>query len=351
MENKQVKNENIKSGQLYESNIENCPVFIPEKLSLFKFEFSLQKLKRIKGSFLYFESQFELYFYKFLSGGKSLTNDFVDVIVQDLYLWKSANVARSVYVKEVVNAAIKYEKVVNILIRNKKLTKSVLLKQNKLLRPRGKLFGIRETPMRAGDPKTNKYAFYCAPHECINELFVDLIQYIESDNSSVLNKSLIGMIQFIFIHPYKDGNGRTSRALFLSQMQPKYGLSSSSLFLIYLKNINPEEYYAAMHGFRNSNFEKLKLFYMQAIVWVNQSLDELQDLFDGYVSKIGKNKFKVEYSQIVIKVDLNQRVDESVFQFHSKKAGKNIYINTALLNVLNQFDYYLRYELRKHQSN
>lgn len=76
---------------------------------------------------------------------------------------------------------------------------------------------------------------------------------------------------------------------------------------------------------------------------------------EGYIQKIATQDLEENkiYSQVVIKQSKNdpQNPDKTIFEFHSTKGSNNIYINTALLSCLNQFDYYLRYELRSHRSS
>ncbi|VAW36534.1 hypothetical protein MNBD_GAMMA01-2203 [hydrothermal vent metagenome] len=339
------------TGQLSASKIEGCPVFIPNNLKLFSSKLRLNDCEFCVSQNIdpIYTDTFKLYFYKFFAGDKSLVAGFADIAILDLYLWSEAKIASSVYVKEVVNSAKRFAKVQDALTAAKEYTKPLLLQQNKLLRPKDRVHGIRTTKMRAGNPNNNPYAFYCVPAEKIDALFADLLQFINSTEESTINKSLIGMMQFIFIHPFKDGNGRTSRALFIAMMQVQYGLEFCCVFMLFLKNINRRQYYVALHDYRNGDIKNLKQFYLKAITWVNKSIVVLQDLLTEYTNKVGKHNLENQqvYSQLVVKADENQKMDKTIFQLHSKKGKYHIYTNTALLNVLNQFDYYLRYELRK----
>ena len=181
----------------------------------------------------------------------------------------------------------------------------------------------------------------------------DVFDFIHSEKTSIINTALIAMFQLAFIHPFKDGNGRVIRAFSISSLQKELGVIPSYLLVLYFKVINPTNYYSTLKSYREGDLMLIKKFHINAIEWANQSAKTLTDFIQEYTNKVGQHNIDSDsnYSQVVIKTELNHKVDESIFQFHSKKAGKNIYINTALLNVLNQFDYYLRFELRKHQTN
>lgn len=56
-------------------------------------------------------------------------------------------------------------------------------------------------------------SFVPPPHEQVNALIGDLIDYITNDDHSPLVQAAIAHAQFETIHPFIDGNGRTGRAL------------------------------------------------------------------------------------------------------------------------------------------
>ncbi|MCF6288740.1 MAG: Fic family protein [Proteobacteria bacterium] len=344
-----------KTGQIIASHIKNCPVFIPNKLisiptslKLTAKEFSVPHNQGFN-----FDTTLSLYFYKFFAGDRSLTSGFADIAIVDLYLWQQAKIAKSVYVKAVVNAAQRFAKVVANLSAHKNYTQALLLQQNKALRPKDKIHGIRTGKIRAGNPNNNSHAFWCTPVANIVGLFADFIEFINSDSELIINKALLGMMQFIYIHPFKDGNGRTSRALFITMMSQQFGLNFACIFMLYLKNINRMNYYAAMQDYRNGDVLSLKRFYLQALGWVNDSLDVLHGFFTEYSNKIGHDVIASDenYSQVIVQQALqdSSKLNPNIFALHSNKGSHNIYINTALLNTLNQLDYYLRSELRKHR--
>lgn len=343
-----------KTGQLLKSDISNCPVFIPAKLS----DSLVSELCVNTNSFSFeeecpfnFLNVFNLYFQKFFAGNMSLIDGFSDLPIVNLYLWSEVKMSKDVYVKQVINDIKKFNKVLAEIKSDDLINKHNLAKYNKLLQTKKCEYGFRKGEMRVGNPSKVDYAFHAPPVDMIDGLLENVFEFVKSANTSKVNLALITMFQLFFIHPFKDGNGRVVRALMISFLEKELGLIPSYLLMLYFKVINPENYYLAQKSYREGIIKELKKFNTQAIEWTNQSTKILSDLIKDYGNKVGENNIETnnEYSQIVIKIDAKAEINESHFQFHSKKAGKNIYINTALLNVLNQFDYYLRYELRKHQ--
>ncbi len=344
-----VNESKIKTGQLSASKIENCPVFTPIKVS----DTILEALKFDENINLKpqpFDSGFlSLYLLKFLAGDKNTSSGFADCAIDELYLWDIARVGSNRFVKNVCSAVSRFEQGLDDLGNISKLTLDELTKINTSLRPKKRNYGVRTSGMRAGDPKTNPNAFYCIPPELVMDYMHDYLAFYNNDDKSI-NKALYALLQFIFIHPFRDGNGRLSRLLLINIVQKKYSFVFASLLAIYLKNIDKKHYHNCMKHYRDGNVQPLKQFYEQAIQWTHKSYKELSGLLSGYEKLVGKNVIKINniYKQIIVKMPVKskERLDVSIFQMHGKKGVNVIYINTALLNVLNQFDYYLRFELR-----
>lgn len=54
--------------------------------------------------------------------------------------------------------------------------------------------------------------FIAPPEDLVPKLMNDLFKWLKEDNETpILIKSCIFHYEFIFIHPFKDGNGRTAR--------------------------------------------------------------------------------------------------------------------------------------------
>lgn len=56
-------------------------------------------------------------------------------------------------------------------------------------------------------------AFVPPPHEYLNDLLADLLDYVNGDEHSPLVQAAIAHAQFETLHPFADGNGRIGRAL------------------------------------------------------------------------------------------------------------------------------------------
>ncbi len=203
--------------------------------------------------------------------------------------------------------------------------------------------------MRAGNPKTNPNAFYCIPPELVMDYMQDYLKFYNNDTDT-LDKALFALLQFIFIHPFRDGNGRLSRLLLINIVQKQYGFVFASLLAIYLKNIDKKEFHNCMKYYREGDIQPLKGFHEKAVNWTHKSYNELCGLLSNYEKMIGEKQIDSDecYKQVIVKTPLKstKKLDSSIFQEHSKKGSNSIYINSALLSVLNQFDYYLRFELR-----
>jgi hypothetical protein len=338
-----------KTGQLSPSKIENCPVFTPIKISdtILKY-LSIDENFELKP--LPFDSGFlKLYLLKFLAGDKNTSSGFADCAIDELYLWDAARVGSNRFVKNVCSAASRFNHALDDLSKTSKLTIDKLTAINTSLRPKKRNYGVRVGRMRAGDPKTNPNAFYCIPPELVMDYMQDYLKFYNREDDTI-DKALFALLQFIFIHPFRDGNGRLSRLLLINVVKTTHDFVFASLLAIYLKNIDKKEYHNFIKRYRNGDVLPLKYFHAKAIKWTVNSYNELCGLLSSY-EKLGANansNSNEMYKQVVVKIPKKSDVnlDPSVFKAHGNKGVNNIYINTTLLSVLNQFDYYLRFELR-----
>lgn len=102
---------------------------------------------------------------------------------------------------------------------------SVLCQANKLLAPKHKLAGsVRTNQNWVG--KSLKKASYIPPEPGkLNPLLINLSEFITDSTHDPLTKAYTAHSQLLLIHPFADGNGRTSRVLWQaliskSQRQP-----------------------------------------------------------------------------------------------------------------------------------
>ncbi len=100
---------------------------------------------------------------------------------------------------------------------------------------------LRQEPVFVNDPSTRKSVYLPPDHLDVPWLVDELFQYIRSNEDVVDPLILAGIFhkQFVAIHPFVDGNGRTSR-LATKVLLAKMGLNTFNLFSFenyYNKNV------------------------------------------------------------------------------------------------------------------
>jgi len=83
---------------------------------------------------------------------------------------------------------------------------------NKLL-PKYQLGKLRKEPVFANNPKTGKTVYWPPDHGDVPELVDDLLDFVIK-NKDIVDPLIVAGIfhkQFVIIHPFMDGNGRTTR--------------------------------------------------------------------------------------------------------------------------------------------
>lgn len=337
----------ILTGQLSDSGIKNCPVFVPELLTEdliaeltvangLSLDLEIEKFKKIEG--------LKVYLFKFFSGNTSLKEDVADLSIEELLLWQKAKIAKNPLIKQLSNDVKRFEKALNLIKSDETLTKESIKHCNKVLQPKNSKYGFRKKRVRVGDPDLVPYAFFSSP--------VHLLDFINSDKINNIDKALIAMMQLFFIHPFRDGNGRVVRALTISILEKEIGFIKASILVLYFKNINRKEYYLVQKAYRQGDSKAIANYHLLAVNWIEKTADVLNKSFEDYINCVGKGNFDkyMQYFQIVIKQSKYnlQKLDNSLFEYHSRKGSNDIYINTALLSCFNQFDYYLRCQLRSY---
>ena len=127
----------------------------------------------------------------------------------------------------------------------------------------------------------------------IDDYITELIEWVNSSNKNFLIKSAIFHHRFVWIHPFFDGNGRTTRLLF-NLLLMKEGFPPA----IILKN-DRKKYYDALNSANNGDYSKLLLLILQAS---ERSLDiylsSLNNTYDNYrpISDIVEEE-KLPYGQ------------------------------------------------------
>ncbi|MFA5169314.1 MAG: Fic family protein [Candidatus Paceibacterota bacterium] len=90
---------------------------------------------------------------------------------------------------------------------------------------------IRQEPVFVNNPKTRQAIYFPPDHQDVPQLMDELIEYVNSNRKKIDPLILAGIIhkQFVIIHPFIDGNGRTSR-LVTKVLLSNMGLDTFNLF-------------------------------------------------------------------------------------------------------------------------
>lgn len=90
---------------------------------------------------------------------------------------------------------------------------------------------IRQEPVFVNDPRTRQTIYFPPDHEVVIPLLEEMIEFLKK-NAKVIDPLILAGIfhkQFVIIHPFIDGNGRTSR-LATKILLAKMGLDTFYLF-------------------------------------------------------------------------------------------------------------------------
>jgi Fic family protein len=138
--------------------------------------------------------------------------------------------------KEVIN----YNQALELLSKELKLRKFELslrfiLSIHKIvsvgLLPRFESGKIRQKPVIVQNPMTGKIVYLPPDADIVEELIIDLISYVNSNKANIDPLIIAGIFhkQMVIIHPFMDGNGRTTR-LVTKMLLAKMGLNTFNLF-------------------------------------------------------------------------------------------------------------------------
>lgn len=114
---------------------------------------------------------------------------------------------------------------------NMKLILSIHKQVVEKLVPKHQLGILRGESVFVNDPKTRKTAYWPPDYQDMPQLMNDLVNFI-FDNKGIVDPLIIAGIfhkQFVIIHPFMDGNGRTTRLL-TKVLLAEMGLDTFNLF-------------------------------------------------------------------------------------------------------------------------
>ena len=100
---------------------------------------------------------------------------------------------------------------------------------------------FRKKPVVVNDTKSGKVVFLPPDYEGVNKLLLELVEFISKNKNTVDPLILAGIFhkQMVIIHPFMDGNGRTTR-LMTKVLLARMGLNTFNLFSFenyYNKNV------------------------------------------------------------------------------------------------------------------
>lgn len=157
---------------------------------------------------------------------------------------------KPVYVRDSEREVLNYNAALNHL--HKLMDDSELVVSKKLLLeihkqvvtdllPKYEAGCLRKKPVVVNDPKTGNVVFLPPDHDRVSQLIDELIVFVNSNETKIDPFILAGIFhkQMVIIHPFMDGNGRTTR-LMTKVLLAKMGLNTFNLFSFenyYNKNV------------------------------------------------------------------------------------------------------------------
>ncbi len=172
--------------------------------------------------------------------------------------------------------------------------------------------------------------FIAPPAERVPQLMHDLFDWLKNDDTHVLIKSCVFHYEFVFIHPFSDGNGRTVRLwqnVLLTKWNPLFEyVPIESQIQKY-----QSEYYATIaycHQEGNSN------------AFVEFMLKMIDEVLDELIKNMSKeaNSVSEQVSKLlgVMEHDVPLSANEIMRRLNikSKETLRNSYLNPALENGL-----------------
>lgn len=137
--------------------------------------------------------------------------------------------------------------------------------------------------------------FTCPPHKLVPDLMDNLFNWMNEvkDTISPLILSCIFHYEFVFIHPFHDGNGRTAR-LWQTAILAHWEKAFTYLPIESMIKKNQEEYYATIQNCNNAGNSNEFIEFMLKII--SESIDEMmnsKEMKDKSYLLLSENESKV----------------------------------------------------------
>lgn len=123
----------------------------------------------------------------------------------------------------------------------------------------------------SGDAGPLRADFVPPQHELVPDAITDLLQFMFRENLPVLLQVAVAHAQFLTIHPFVDGNGRTGRALSQALLRNK-GVSSHIAVPVSAGILrNRSGYFDALQAFRAGDAEPVVRLFISASIYAAES--------------------------------------------------------------------------------
>jgi len=133
---------------------------------------------------------------------------------------------------------------------------------------------LRQAPVFVNDPRSRQTVFWPPDYQDVMQLLKDLLNFIKKQEGIIDHLILAGIFhkQFVLIHPFMDGNGRTVRLL-TKLLLARLGLNTFNLFSFErYYNANVTKYFSLVG--EQGNFYDLKIDFTK---WLEYFTDGIID--------------------------------------------------------------------------
>lgn len=235
--------------------------------------------------------------------------------------------------KDVIGPANEIKEVQNIKLAYEQLTKVKPYSEKDLL----KIHGIIEKDLvpLAGKYRTgnegvfagDKCIFICPPPQQVPYLMAELFNWLNKEKKNIdpLILSSVFHYEFVFIHPFQDGNGRTAR-FWQNAILSKYDKIFEVVTIENMIEKNQQEYYDAIAKAHVDGESTVFVEFM--LDMINKALDELD-----MVANMIKTEASVNVKRLLDNMDEEpMTANEIMFKLDIKHKDtlRNKYLNCAI---------------------
>lgn len=183
---------------------------------------------------------------------------------------------------------------------------------------------LRTNPVVVNNPQKRKIAYIPPNANDVKNFVNDLIQYLKREHNTTDPLILAGIFhkQFVIIHPFMDGNGRTAR-LITKYILARMGLDTFQLFSFEnYYNQNVTKYFSSVGEYgdyydivKNIDFTNWLIYFTDGII---DELLRVQKLLENSISSTTR---LTEYERIIVDyIRKNGSISKSEYQKITKRA-------------------------------